>query len=282
MRAIIDIGSNSVRLMMPDGKKTVITTALGEGLAHTGMLQGEPINRTILAIMQLAELARAEGCEVEAFATEAVRSAKNGAEFAAMLSALGVPVRVLTGREEALSGYLGATGGRGGVLIDVGGASTEIISGKGEEIKFSVSLPIGIVRARDMFGEDYEALTAYVNELMENAKVQVFAEEVIGIGGTAISVAAVDSGEAYDVKNTHGRRITREGLIAIRSRLIAMTRAERLTVPGLASSRVDTVCGGLTIILAVIERLGATCMVASESDNMEGYLAMTEAERTTR
>ena len=274
MRAIIDIGSNSVRLRMPDGQKTVITTRLGEGLAATGLLQTEPIRRTQDAIRQLLQVAQNAGCTVEAFATEAVRSAQNGQDFVRAVADIGLPIKVLTGTEEALCGYLGATGGKGGVVMDVGGASTEIVWGKGAVVEFSVSLPIGIVRAKDRFGTDYAALKQHVKQLLQSAKVQGKSKEVIGIGGTAISAAAVDSGLAYDRKNTDGRRISLDALCDQHARLAAMTDEQRQGVAGLALSRVGTICGGLVIITTVMEHLGADVMVASEDDNMEGYLVM--------
>lgn len=270
-RSIIDVGSNSVRLMTSDGEKTVITTALGEGLVRSGMLGEGPMARTVEAIVDLKNKAISLGESVEAFATEAVRSASNGAEFVKRVEALGVPVRVLSGEDEALVGYLGATDGKGGAVIDVGGASTEIVFGEGESVRFSTSLKIGIVRARDMFSTDYEALGTYVEKLIKEARVQEKAEELIALGGTATSLAAIDSGRSYSRKAVHMRRLSVDRVAELQRTLSAMTREERLGLAGLHPSRVDTVAGGAKIIEAVMLALGASTMVVSENDNLEGY-----------
>lgn len=273
-RAIIDVGSNSVRIMYPDGEKVVVTTKLGEGLAQSGALQADAIERTLDAIVELADGARAQGLAVEAFATEAVRSATNGDDFVALVKRF-VPIKVLSGYEEALCGYLGATEGKGGLVIDVGGASTEVVFGQGFEPEFSVSIPVGIVRARDAFGTDYKGLFAHVKGMLENANLRPKVKQIVGIGGTVICAAAIDSGRSYDRRNTHGRAMSVDVLEGILARLVPMSVNERKQVVGLDPKRADTICQGLTIMLAVIKHLGAETIVASETDNLEGYRMLT-------
>lgn len=122
--AVIDIGSNSVRLMMmADGKvlyKTLDTTRLGEGLASSSLLKREAVERTAAAVAAFYARANAEGAaSVYAFATAAVRSAENGSEFVARVRELcPLDVEVISGMEEAELGILGALGGRDGGLVD--------------------------------------------------------------------------------------------------------------------------------------------------------------------
>ena len=131
--AVIDIGSNSVRLMfVADGKvlyKTLQTTRLGEGLAEKPLLKAEAIERSALAVSDFYNRAITEGAEkVLCFATAAVRTAENRQLFLDRVSALcGLTVEVISGEEEAEIGILGALGNKDGGVIDIGGASTEIV-----------------------------------------------------------------------------------------------------------------------------------------------------------
>lgn len=162
--AVIDIGSNSVRLMMmADGKvlyKTLDTTRLGEGLASSSLLKREAVERTAAAVAAFYARANAEGAaSVYAFATAAVRSAENGSEFVARVRELcPLDVEVISGMEEAELGILGALGGRDGGLVDAGGASTEIVVQKGGILIYKKSVDIGVVRLKDMCGADAEKL----------------------------------------------------------------------------------------------------------------------------
>ncbi len=134
-RAVIDIGSNSVRLMKEDakGQKKVVMTQLGKS-AVSGVLSSESMRATIDALLEFR--AECEGYEIFCFATEAIRSSINGKEFIREIyEKCDIEVELLTPEDEALCGYLGATGGVGNcTVIDVGGAITEIITGQGEEI----------------------------------------------------------------------------------------------------------------------------------------------------
>ena len=130
--AIIDIGSNSVRLMLwADGKtlfKKLKSTRLGEGLSFAPRLLPEACERTAQAVAEFVKDARLDGAErVYAFATAAVRCAENGAVFTNMvMDTCGLEVDVLSGEREAQMGLCGALGNSDGGIIDVGGASTEV------------------------------------------------------------------------------------------------------------------------------------------------------------
>lgn len=147
--AVIDIGSNSVRLLLwADGSalyKKKSTTRLGEGLSLTGSLSQAAMQRSAEAVCRFAEEGRAAGARVLAFATAAVRRASNGAEFVArVLDACGVRIDVLSGEREAEAGLAGALRGEDGAVIDIGGASTEVIVQRGAK----PSLPSARISAR--------------------------------------------------------------------------------------------------------------------------------------
>ena len=129
---VIDIGSNSVRLMLADENKTlyksVKTTRLAEGMGEELSLKAGPIERTAHAVSFFKEQALSDGAnKVFAFATASVRQACNSNEFLiAVKNACGINVEVVSGQMEATLGAKGALNGKDGAIIDVGGASTEI------------------------------------------------------------------------------------------------------------------------------------------------------------
>ena len=155
--AVIDIGSNSVRLLLrADGaeKQMLETTRLGQGVAER-MLQPEPVRRTVEAIGMFCRLARETGAEqVFAFATSAVRDARNPeALLDPVWEKYGVKIDILPGEVEAQLAYLGAADGKRACVVDIGGASTELVAGD-REVQRAVSLQIGAVRLKDRFGLD--------------------------------------------------------------------------------------------------------------------------------
>ena len=195
--AVIDIGSNSVRLMMiANGKvlyKTIKTTRLGEGLAFSARLCDSAKSRTLGALSEFTTKAKSEGAEkIVAFATAAMRSAENGREFALEVEkAIGLKIEIISGEEEARIGILGALGKSDGAIIDIGGASTELIVQKDGEITYRESLDIGVVRIRDLC----ERSKPRVRELALKSVKKYGSPKLYGntyaIGGTATTMTAL-------------------------------------------------------------------------------------------
>ena len=247
--AVIDIGSNSVRLLLwADGHtlcKKVNTTRLAEGLTFTGKLSREAMERTAAAIAGFAEEAEREGAErLYAFATAAVRSSKNGADFVQLVKDLcGIEVDVVAGQEEAELGLTGALGGQDGGIIDVGGASSEVTVGKGGKIIYAVSADIGAVRLKDACGEDRQKLEKFIAE-----KIAVYGQvphcEMTAIGGTATSLAALEYAvEPYDPARIHGTFLHAERILFWADKLLSMPQAERLKLKGMDKKRADILGG---------------------------------------
>ena len=124
MRAIIDMGTNSVRLLMAEKdekgdwkvlSKDLRSTRLGEGMTDKACIGEGPKERTLKALMEFTAAAKLQGAsEIYAYGTSIMRDACNGAEFAdEVTAATGVPVRILTGKEEAYYSYIGAAGTAG-------------------------------------------------------------------------------------------------------------------------------------------------------------------------
>ena len=278
----IDVGSNSVRLMvMADGKtlyKQLETTRLSQGLAQTGVLTSEAIERTARAVQMFAAAAELNGAGTPyVFATAAVRSAANGGEFVARVKELtGIDVDVISGEEEAACGLAGALGGRDGGIVDLGGASTEITVRRGGSTVYSKSVNIGTVRLFDMAGQEKPALQAVIDEkLAEYGAPDLSRDKMYGVGGTATSLAAVFLGlEKYDPNAVHGTVLTAAWLKEEADILLSMTTEERKRVKGMDVRRADVIAGGCLLLYNILVRFGAAALTVSESDNLEGYVIL--------
>ncbi len=272
--AIIDIGSNSVRLMLwADGKtlyKKVVTTRLGEGLDCTRRIQPEPIARTAAAVSAFFEEGTGQGAEVRAFATAAVRSAENGSEFCeAVKMRCGLEIDVVSGEDEARLAYLGALGDREGGVIDIGGASTEIASRS-----FSISLNIGAVRLFDACGEDRDKLERRIKEELGLLTV-VPQGEFYAVGGTASTLACLNLGLSdYDGRRLQGLPLTQKWVKDEADKLLSMPVAERKKLRGMDPKRADIIAGAALLLYEIMKKIRLEMVKFSDRDNLEGYLTL--------
>lgn len=278
----IDIGSNSVRLMvMADGKtlyKQLDTTRLGEGLANSGVLKPEAIERTARAVQLFAAAAELNGAGTPyVFATASVRSASNGGDFVKRVKQLtGIDVDVISGEEEAACGITGALRGRDGGIIDLGGASTEITLQKGGKTVYSKSVNVGTVRLYDIAGQDRQALERAVEATLKDyGNLSLAGTDMYGVGGTATSLAALfHELPAYDPKVVDGTVLTVGWLGSMAERLLSMPVEERKAMRGMDVRRADVIAGGCLLLHHILKRFGAEKLTVSESDNLEGYVLL--------
>ncbi len=272
-RAVIDIGSNSVRLMKEDAKvqKKVVMTQLGKS-AVSGVLSSESMRATIDALLEFR--AECEDCEIFCFATEAIRSSINGKEFIREIyEKCDIEVELLTPEDEALCGYLGATGGVGNcTVIDVGGASTEIITGQGEEITSSISVPIGASRITALCSEKVDLIYKKLDELFP--KEREIAQKVYAIGGTATTLGAIIAKlTRYDSSVIQNFEITYQDIRKVVDELLPLSISERVKrYPVLPPKRAEVIIGGGLILCHVLQLYGIDKVTLSDSDNAEGYL----------
>ena len=278
----IDVGSNSVRLMvMADGKtlyKQLDTTRLGEGLANSGVLKPEAIERTARAVQLFAAAAELNGAGTPyVFATASVRSASNGGDFVKRVKQLtGIDVDVISGEVEAACGITGALRGRDGGIIDLGGASTEITLQKGGKTVYSKSVNVGTVRLYDIAGQDRQALErAARTALNDYGNLSLAGTDMYGVGGTATSLAALfHELPAYDPKVVDGTVLTVGWLGSMAERLLSMSVEERKAMRGMDVRRADVIAGGCLLLHHILKRFGAEKLTVSESDNLEGYVLL--------
>jgi exopolyphosphatase / guanosine-5'-triphosphate,3'-diphosphate pyrophosphatase len=292
--AVIDVGSNSTRLLIADidGGVCVVerqsrVTRLGRGVDLSGQLADEAIEAACAAIGDYVEICRENKVgRVTAIATSAVRDAANGSAFVAELrERFALSARVLDGEEEARLTYRGATSDQPPqiptLVIDIGGGSTEMIVGTGAEIAFHASLQAGVVRhtERHISGDppttaELEALAGDVRTLISEARdghKEATASNGIAVAGTPTSLAAVELGlEPYDPARVHGHVLSLERIQHQLSRFASAPLEERAAMPGLHPDRAPTIIAGCVILIEAMRAFGLDRIQASEHDILYG------------
>jgi exopolyphosphatase / guanosine-5'-triphosphate,3'-diphosphate pyrophosphatase len=294
-RAVIDVGTNSVKLLVADVQDQTVSpvweegiqTRLGEGFYETHRLQAHAIERTAASIAHFAALARTHGATcTRLIATSAARDAINRQELLETVrQRCGLDLEVISGHLEAEWAYLGvltnpAFAGQRLLIVDAGGGSTELILGEGDRRIVQCSLPIGAVRLLEKFRPSdppgRSELQACQNWLREFIRGQVIpALEpalaasptrplLVGAGGTAAVLArmvlALDS---YDRDRLESARLSAETLSGWLERLWSLPLAERRTIPGLPPPRADVILTGAAIYEAIVRQLAFTEMRVS-------------------
>jgi exopolyphosphatase / guanosine-5'-triphosphate,3'-diphosphate pyrophosphatase len=295
--AVVDIGTNSTRLLVANVRaggveeldRRSVVTRLGDGVDATGRLDAAAQARVLAVLAEYAESIERHDCERRvAVLTSAVRDAANGAAFVATVrDRFGLDGRTLSGDEEARLTYLGATAARGGdgetplLVVDIGGGSTELVTGARGELDFHVSTQAGVVRHSERFlrgdppaQEDTDALARDVRGLFEDAVPAQVRERVraaVAVAGTATSVAAIDAEvEPYDPALVEGRVVRAHRLAEISDSLAALPLERRKAVPGLHPDRAPTIVAGTILLAQVLDVFGLDRFEASERDILWG------------
>lgn len=285
LRAAIDIGSNSVRLLVAsvDGGefkplfKRLDTTRLHEGLDADGNLSAESMARTAGAIAAFAAEARAAGVDegaIRAFATSAVRDAKNGGAFMdGVRRQCGVAIRLLTGEEEARYAFFAAARPGECGVIDIGGASTEMICGCGGEVRAAYSAQMGAVRLRRMLAGDNgieRMLEASARVLRPGVEeVSPVPGQFVGVAGTITTLYALSIGLAqYDPERIQGGWLSLDEAEGWLRRLAPMSVEERRAIPGMPARRAEIIDYGAAILVSFMRLAGLRGLYVSDRDNL--------------
>ncbi|HEU4705821.1 MAG TPA: Ppx/GppA phosphatase family protein [Solirubrobacterales bacterium] len=291
--AVIDVGTNSTRLLVADVEDGAVSplerrstvTRLGRGVDLSGHLASEAIEDVCAAIGDYVGILQELGAEtVDAIATSAVRDADNGSAFIAELrERFALSARVLDGEEEARLTYLGATSASPPtaptLVVDIGGGSTELIVGRGEEISFHDSLQAGVVRHTERcIGTDpptageLEAVADDVRGLIETSVgAGVEAAQGIAVAGTPTSLASVELElEPYDPSRVHGHVLALPSIQRMLSRLASVPLAERVELTGLHPDRAPTIVAGVVILVEAMRAFGLEEITVSEHDILYG------------
>ncbi len=210
-----------------------------------------------------------------AFATAAVRR-PGGGEFVRLMSQkFGLCVTVLTGEEEAAAALYGALGEGDGLVIDLGGASTEVAVRLSERTVYSHSLNVGAVVLKDKFGTDKSALAAYIAQKTQEYGNIPPASRRFAVGGTACSLAACALGlTEYSSVLVHGSRLTAAAVLSIAEETAAMPPEQVAARYPVDARRAEILSVGARLMHGVMQKAGADSVVVSESDNLEGFALM--------
>jgi exopolyphosphatase/guanosine-5'-triphosphate,3'-diphosphate pyrophosphatase len=293
--AVIDLGTNSTRLLVADvedGRVTElerrnVVTRLGRGVDLSRQLGSDAIEDVCKVVGDYIAVLEELGAErVAAFATSAARDSSNGDAFIAELrERFALDAQILSGEEEARLTFLGATAERNvtedTLVFDIGGGSTELVCGRDGQISFHTSLQVGTVRhtERHLLTDPpstpaLEELAADVRARIDEAMASnpaVVAEHGIAVAGTPTSLAAIDLElDPYDPEQVHGHRMSLKSIQRMFSRLAAMPLSERLAIPGLHPGRAPTIVAGVVILIATMRAFGIDEVEVSRHDILLG------------
>lgn len=282
-RAVIDIGTNSVKLLVGDvldggvspvheeGKQT----RLGQGLYESHLLHPDAIARTVDCVTHFAAEAWEMGAaDIRVIATSATRDAKNGHELvAAIQEHCNLTTEIISGETEATWVYRGvisdaALAVHPLLILDAGGGSTEFIVTVKGECLFHHSFQLGTVRLLEKFlpadpptKEDWAVCQRWLGELLDfsiRPTVQPhlpLTEEalLVGTGGASLILARIKAGlPEFTREQMEGLELTKEEVTAIREKLWSLPLAERRKIPGLPPERADVMLMGAAIYEAVL------------------------------
>lgn len=279
--ATVDIGTNSILLLVVDGERVLEDRMrierLGEGVDRTRRLAPAAIERALDALREYRSAIVAHAAQrVAVVGTQALREVENAADFLnPARELLGVEIEVIDGRREA---ELTARAVRASfpelddvVVADVGGGSTEIISVSRGVVTAMASLKVGSVRMAERHLKsdpptqaEAVAMLEDIDNVLRDAPVAEGAT-LVGVAGTVTTLAAVALGmESYDGARVHGMTLTREQVddqLALYLRLPAEARRK---IAGLHPKRADVIAGGAAVVALLLRKVGAESLRVSD------------------
>ncbi len=283
-RAVIDIGTNTLLLLVVDEAMTPILDEcrfgrLGKGLDATGRLAPDAIAASLEICREYRRLLDDTGVACPTIVgTQALREATNAREFVEPAEEiLEAPIEIIDGAREAELAFTSVArtfpelASSPYLVVDVGGGSTEVIVSDGTGIVSSASLPIGAVRMTERYlahdpPSDPEVWDLYFEIDHQLASVELPSRvPIIATAGTATTLAALVLGLAhYDPAAVTGVRIEPATLDAQLARLLSATVAERRAFKGMEVQRADVIAGGVAILARLVHRVGAPVLITAD------------------
>ena len=297
--ASIDIGSNTVRLLIVDASgnqnfKLLVSkrniTRLGESMDSKGRLMEKRIAETLNVLADFRQICLENGNpSLFAVATSAVREASNGQEFVRLAKKeTGIDIKIISWEEEArltLEGVFWKTlyGDRKIITLDIGGGSTEFILSKGKNISGSCSTSLGVVRLTEKFisqhpikDKEFKELENYLRKelLVVKKQLSTFSPEIlIGTAGTVTTIAALkEKIYPYDPEKIHGSIFSFHDAESILEDLKKKSLKERLALKPLEQGREDLIIAGIAIVLETMRAFDCKMLKVSEHSLREGIV----------
>lgn len=286
--AVVDIGTNSTRLLLTDGERDLrreaVITRLGRGVDEARRIDDDAAAATIDVLRRYGAAIREAGARhVRCIATSASRDAENReAFFDAAEEALGARPELVTGEEEGRLTFDGATAGLDPddgpfLVVDVGGGSTEFAVAHGV-----LSVDVGAVRLTEQWlrsdpptaeqlSQAIHVVLAHLEDVVRELPATTEAKTIVAVAGTATTVAAVDIGlREWDRDAVHGYRLSRSAAEDVFRTLATESLEDRKHNPGLEPARADVIVGGCCVLVSVMRFFGVDGIVVSDADLLDG------------
>ncbi|WP_375197441.1 Ppx/GppA family phosphatase [Sphingobium sp.] len=284
--AIIDIGSNSVRLVVYDGPRRIpfilfnekVMAGLGASLGKTGRIEADAMERGLRAVGRFAHLCREMKVdELRCVATAAVRDAENGADFIARAAAMGLTVELLTGAQEAMAagyGVLSGIPGANGIVGDLGGGSLELARVRDGAVHETVSLPLGVLRLPQIRAKGPGVLERQVKKMLVRAGWAAQPDlPFYMVGGSWRALARFDMESThFPLPVMHQYEMTAARAEQLTRSLSHVGKARFREIPQITGSRVPTLPDAAALLSVIVRQLKASRLVVSAYGLREGLL----------
>ena len=285
-RAVIDIGSNTVRLVVYSGPQRApdvwlnekVTAQLGRDLARTGKMPAEAITIAMRGLTRFATVLKdIEVTNVRTVATAAVRDARNGRKFVKQVEALGLDVEVLSGEEEATTsayGVIGSFPGAQGVVADLGGGSLELVAIGNGEASHGVSLPLGTLRLPALREKGTKAFNSAVTAEMAKADwASVHSGPLYMVGGTWRALAAFAMHKKkYPLTDPQAFTLSVAEADKFAKKLSTMEPEKLCHISGISSNRAEGLPNAAAMLRPLLAALKPEGLVFSSWGLREGVL----------
>ena len=284
-RAVVDIGSNTVRLVMYEGTgrapETVwnekVAARLGRDLSDTGLIPPEAEDEALAALARYAQLIEDRGIDdVQTVATAAARDAKNGAEFLAKVADLGLEPRLLSGVEEACASAFGAIGafpGKDGMVADLGGGSLELVAIGGGECMDAVSLPFGTLRLPALRSQRPDFAETVHEAVSSVGWAGSHGGPLFMVGGTWRALAYYAMREAdYPLTDPHGFSLSVEEADTLAAKLVDARPQDLQSIAGITEMRASYLPDAAALLRPMLAELQPEGLIFSSWGIREGLL----------
>jgi exopolyphosphatase/guanosine-5'-triphosphate,3'-diphosphate pyrophosphatase len=304
LRASIDVGSNTLRLLIAEVRDNRIIdiysdrriTRLGNFVSQTGMLQDDNMDSSLSALAEFSSIISGYGViQVKAVGTSALREASNSSVFSKkVLDTTGITIEVISGQKEAeltLAGLLASfpcsafQTPHSAFIVDIGGGSTEWILYRDKHLIDTGSVPAGVIKltqkhiktdpvSEDDMQEMNREIISALNTIRENIGKQVDKHtQLIGTGGTFTTIASIDIGlDTYSREKIHLHTVSLDRLQDMNKNLAALPLEERKKVKGLEPERADLIIPGIQFTISIMRIFGFDKLTISDYGLLEGAL----------
>lgn len=285
-KAVIDIGSNTVRMVIYGGSPRApqvlanekVTARLGRDMGESGRMREDSVELAMAGLSRFALLLRDHGItDVETVATAAVRDAENGPEFVRAVKALGLDVRLLSGAEEArvsAMGVIGAFPGAEGLVADLGGGSLELIPIADGEPGEGATLPLGSLRLAGLRDSGARKFNSRVGKILKQAgwKRSVGGRLYL-VGGTwrTMAVLAMRK-QGHPLFDPHGLAIDAETALKLARRIAKASSEDLHAIPRVSSMRAQILPDAAALLVCLLKVLEPEELVFSAWGLREGLL----------